>query len=68
MTVEEVCTYRPYPDNDIWTSVKRETIFESSLSGLKRVAILKLGFERYKYNIKRADSGFQQVIGSFKIY
>jgi hypothetical protein len=62
MTVEEVCVYKPHPDNNLWTIVERRTNFDSKLSGFKRLAILKLSFERYKYNIKKTDSGFQQVI------
>lgn len=62
MTVEEVCVYRPHPDNQVWTIVERKTSFDSKLSGLKRLAILRLSFERYKYNIRKTDSGFHQVI------
>lgn len=62
MSVEEVCVYKPHPQNNIWTIVERKTNFDSKLTGLKRLAILKLSFERYKYNIRRTDSGFQQVI------
>ena len=62
MTVEEVCVYKPHPENSVWTLVERKTNFDSKLTGLKRLAILKLSFERYKYNIRRTDSGFQQVI------
>lgn len=63
MSVEETCVYRPHPDNKTsWTIVERRASFDSKLSGLKRLAILTLSFERYKYNIRRTDSGFQQVI------
>ena len=66
MTVEEVCIYKPHPENNHWTIVERKANFDSKLSGLSRFAILKLSFERYKYNIKRTDSGFQQVIRKFQ--
>lgn len=62
MSVQEVCVYKPHPENNLWTIVERQTNFDSKLTGLKRLAILKLSFERYKYNIRRTDSGFQQVI------
>lgn len=62
MSVEEVCVYKPHPENNLWTIVERRTNFDSKLTGLSRLAILKLSFERYKYNIRRTDSGFQQVI------
>lgn len=62
MSVKETCIYRPHPENKIWTIVERKAIFESKLTGLKRFTLLTFGFERYKYNIRRTDSGFQQVI------
>ena len=62
MSVEEVCVYRQHPENNLWTIVERRTNFDSNLSGFKRLAILKLSLERYKYNITKTDSGFQQVI------
>lgn len=62
MSVEETCVYRPHPENKIWTIVERKTNFESKLSGIKRLALLTLSHERYKYNIRKTDSGFQQVI------
>lgn len=62
MAVEEVCVYKPHPENKIWTIVERKTEFDTNLSGFKRLAILRLTLERYKYNIKKTDSGFLQVI------
>lgn len=62
MSVEEICVYRPHPENKIWTIVERKASFDSKLSGLKRLAVLTFGHERYKYNIRKTDSGFQQVI------
>lgn len=62
MSVEETCIYTPHPDKKDWTVIERKTIFDSKLSGLKRFAVLKFGYERYKYNIRKADSGFKQVL------
>lgn len=62
MKVEEVCVYKPHNENPTWTVVERKANFDSKLSGLKRMAILKLGFERYKFNIRKTDSGFNQVL------
>lgn len=62
MVIEETCVYKPHPENKFWTIVERKASFESKLSGLKRFALVTLSFERYKYNIRKTDSGFQQVI------
>jgi len=62
MSVRETCIYKPHPENKFWTIVERKTSFESKLGGIKRLAVLTFGHERYKYNIRRTDSGFQQVI------
>lgn len=62
MTVEETCVYRPHPEKKHWTIVERKANFDSKLSGLRRYAILTLSFERYKYNIRKTDSGFKQAI------
>lgn len=63
MTVEETCIYKPHPDNtNDWTIVERKAHFDSKLSGLKRLAVLTFGHERYKYNIRKTNSGFEQVI------
>lgn len=63
MSVVETCVYKPHPENTKdWTIVERKTNFDSKLNGLRRFAILKLSFERYKYNIRRTDLGFQQVV------
>lgn len=65
MSVEEVCIYRPNPANKTTTLVERKANFDSKLSGLKKLAVLTFGYERYKYNIRKTDSGFQQVIKKF---
>lgn len=62
MSVEETCIYRPHPENSHWTIVERKARFDSKLCGFTRRAVLKFGHERYKYNIGRTDSGFQQVL------
>lgn len=63
MLVEEVCVYREHPENKFsWTIVERKANFDSKLTGLKRLAIVRLSFERYKYNIRKTDSGFLQVL------
>lgn len=62
LSVEETCVYRPHPENNFWTIVERKANFDSKLAGFKRLAILTCGFERYKFNIRKTDSGFQQVI------
>lgn len=63
ISVIETTVYRPHPDNNNnWTLVERKASFESKLSGLRRLAVLTFAYERYKYNIRRADKGFQQVI------
>lgn len=64
ISVKETCVYKSHPDNKVWTMVERKAVFESRLSGLSKRAILKLSSERYKYNIKRTDSGFLQVISA----
>jgi hypothetical protein len=66
MTIEENCVYKQHPENNLWTVVERKTTFASKLSGLKQLAIMKLSLERYKYNIRKTDSGFQQVIRKFQ--
>jgi hypothetical protein len=62
MSVEETCVYKPHPENKVWTVVERKTNFESKLTGIRRMALLTFGIERYKYNIRKTDTGFQQVI------
>lgn len=62
MSVEETCVYKPHPQNKFWTVVERNTKFDSKFTGIKKLAVLTFGTERYKYNIRRADKGFQQVI------
>lgn len=62
MSVEETCVYKPHPENKFWTIVERKAIFDSKLHGLKRFAVLKCGLERYKYNIRRTDRGFKQIV------
>lgn len=62
MSVEETCVYKPHPKNQVWTIVERKAQFDSRLSGLKRLAVLTFGHERYKYNIRKTNSGFEQVI------
>lgn len=64
MTVKETCVYKPHQDNKSWTIVERKTNFDSKLSGLKRLAILRLSYERYRYNIKKTDAGLQQIISA----
>lgn len=62
MSVEETCVYKPHPENKVWTVVERSTNFDSKLTGIKKLAVLTFGTERYKYNIRKTDTGFQQVI------
>lgn len=64
MTVQETCVYKPHPENKLWTIVERKASFDSKLAGLKRFAILRLSYERYKFNIKKTDAGFQQIINA----
>lgn len=66
LSVEETCVYKHHPENKLWTVVQRHAKFDSKLSGIRRIALLKCGFERYKFNIKKADSGFQQVISKLQ--
>lgn len=62
MSVEETCIYRPHPERKNWTIVERKANFDTKLAGIKRLAVLTFGHERYKKNIRKTDSGFQQVI------
>lgn len=67
MSVEETCVYKPHPDNTKdWTLVERKANFDSKLSGLKRLALLTFGHERYKYNIRKTNLGFEQVIRALR--
>lgn len=66
MSVEETCIYRPHPEKKTWTIVERKALFDSKLSGLKRLAVLTFGHERYKYNIRKTNSGFEQVISALQ--
>lgn len=64
LTVEETCTYKPHTENKSWTLLERSTKFESSYSGITRRAIERLGYQRYKRNIKQTDLGFRRIIES----
>jgi len=62
LTIEEVCVYKPHKSEENTTVLERTAVFDSKLSGFKKLAVLRLSFERYKHNIKRTDLGFRQVI------
>lgn len=57
MSVEETCVYKPHPENNVWTIVERKATFNSKITGFARLAL-----ERYKFNTRKADIGFEQVL------
>lgn len=64
MTLEETCVYKPHPENSLWTIVERKAVIDSKLYGIKGRALKAFAYERYKYNVKKANSGFQAVLKS----
>ncbi|XP_038661828.1 PRELI domain-containing protein 1, mitochondrial-like isoform X3 [Scyliorhinus canicula] len=61
MQVEEKCTYRPNPENPMWTQVQREAWVTSNVFGFSR-AIQEFGLARFRRNQLKATEGFEYIL------